>query len=79
MVCAEAAFKRSLASCIAIGERARSGEMRELGMNQVLSSNCLLFVPDWQILIGRKRPDALGEPLDKVFRPTSGKRLRVGD
>ena len=53
--------------------------MRELGVDQVLNSNALPFVPDRQVLIGRKRLDALGEPLDKVFRPTSGKRLRVGD
>src|SRR5262252_6176336 len=42
-------------------------EMRELGAHQILDLNPFPFVPDEQVLIGRKRLDALGEALDEIF------------
>jgi hypothetical protein len=47
------------------------GKIGELGAHQILDVNSLPLVPDQQVLIGRKRLDALSEALDKIFRLTS--------
>src|SRR6266478_8328149 len=47
------------------------GKIGELGAHQILDVNSLPLVPDQQVLIGRKRLDALSEALDKIFRRTS--------
>jgi hypothetical protein len=47
-------------------------KMRELGAHRVFYINSLPLVSDQQVLIGRKRMDALSEAPDKVFRLTSG-------
>src|SRR5215472_19041060 len=41
--------------------------MRQLGPDQVLDLDPIPFVPDEQVLTGRKRLDALGEALDEIF------------
>src|SRR5258708_10293912 len=43
-------------------------EVRELGANKVLDVDSMPFVSDEQILIGRKRVDAIGEALDEIFK-----------
>src|SRR5215467_15862124 len=43
------------------------GEVRELGANQILDLDPIPLVADQQVLIGRKRLDALGEALDEIF------------
>src|SRR5260370_1427951 len=48
------------------------GEMRELGANQVRDLDPIPFVADEQVLIGRKRLDALGEALDEIFGISGG-------
>src|SRR5260370_12465854 len=57
------------------------GEVRELGTNQVRNLDRIPFVADKQILIGRKRLDALGEALDEIFRISAGSLVsdRVDD
>src|SRR5262249_47611483 len=47
------------------------GKKGELGSRQILDINSLPLVPDQQVLIGRKRLDAVSEALDKIFRLTS--------
>src|SRR5499427_395675 len=51
-------------------------EMRELGAHQILDLNPFPFVPDEQVLIGRKRLDALGEALDEIFGVFCGGLVR---
>jgi hypothetical protein len=43
------------------------GEGRELGANQVLDFDPMPLVPDEEVLICRKRLDALGEVFDEIF------------
>src|SRR5262249_28257960 len=44
--------------------------MCELGVDELLDINSLPLVADKQVLIGRKRLDALGEALDEIFGMT---------
>src|SRR5260370_11953612 len=46
--------------------------MGELGANQVFDLDPIPFVADEQVLIGRKRLDALGEALDEIFGISGG-------
>jgi hypothetical protein len=80
MACAEAALKRGL------GPRGNTrpnaiGERGELSVNQVLDVDTIPFVADEQVLIGRKRLDAVGEALDEIFGISGGRLVsnRVHD
>src|SRR5215475_6733278 len=55
--------------------------MRELGTNQVLDLDPTPLVSDEEVLVGRKRLDALGEALDEIFRVSGGSLVsdRVDD
>src|SRR5215467_14521410 len=48
------------------------GEVRELGANQILDLDPIPLVADQQVLIGRKRLDALGEALNEIFGISGG-------
>jgi hypothetical protein len=43
------------------------GEFCELAANKVVDVNSPPLVPDEQVLIGGKRPNAIGEALDEIF------------
>jgi hypothetical protein len=67
MACAEPALKRRLRAAHGDTRINEIGEGGELGMNQVLDVDSIPFVADEQVLIGRKRLDALGEALNEIF------------
>ncbi len=46
-------------------------EVRELGAHKIFDIDSLPLALDQQVQVGCERLDALSEPLDKVFRPTS--------
>jgi hypothetical protein len=47
------------------------GQMRQLGADQILDLDPIPFVPDEQVLTGRKRLDELGKALDEIFAPVN--------